>query len=146
MSLENEIRSLGAKSDGYRNTAYTSGGDAAGKLNGGLKQLYKSVGDLRMGDGGGDVNVHASLQTPTAKAKSTNQLNKTPSMRAKLVDIDIGEKLRENAAKQRTPGGAAQAAAGSPLNAVRLRPIRQITRNAVVSVTTRSDRSREMPW
>ena len=71
--------------------------------------------------------------TQAAEAKSMNALNRAPFVRTQPLNFDIGEKLRENAARQRTAGGASGGVSPT-LNTVRLRPIRQITRNAVVNI------------
>ena len=120
MSLEHETKSLGAKSDtgfAHRSTPFAS---ARAR-----RQLHKSVGDLRADDD--DVMGASGGGMTSAKTKSVEQLHR---MRAKLVDIDIGEKLKATASRQKQ-----QPAQVEPLNAFRLRPIRQRTRTAVVQET-----------
>ena len=75
--------------------------------------------------------------TQAAEAKPMNALNRAPFVRTQPLNFDIGEKLRENAARQRTAGGASGGVSPT-LNTARLLPIREITRqrNAVVNILT----------
>ena len=101
MSLEHETKSLGANSDtgfAHRSTPFAS---ARAR-----RQLHKSVGDLRDDDVTGVSGGR--------KTKSVEQLHR---MLAKLVDIDIGEKLKATASrqKQQQPTGASRAAQRLPV-------------------------------
>ena len=118
LSLEHETKSLGAKSDtgfAHRSTPFASAGAR--------RQLHKSVGDLRADDD--DVMGASGGGMTSAKTKSVEQLHR---MRAKLVDIDIGEKLKATASRHKQQEQTEVVA----LNSFRLRPIRQRTRTAVV--------------
>ena len=91
MSLKHETKSLGANSDtgfAHRSTPFAS---ARAR-----RQLHKSVGDLRADDD--DVMGASGGGMTSAKTKSVEQLHR---MLAKLVDIDIGEKLKATASRQK---------------------------------------------
>ena len=99
MSLKHETKSLGANSDtgfAHRSTPFAS---ARAR-----RQLHKSVGDLRDDDVTGVSGGR--------KTKSVEQLHR---MLAKLVDIDIGEKLKATVFQTEAATDASRAAQRLPV-------------------------------
>ena len=167
VSLENETRSIGtseALNNSYGGGGIMSPTSELDHKTSQLqrnRQLHQSVGDLRSGVVTQTVrkprsnSTHRPENLSAPKAKSLDYLNKVNggSGKTKVVDIDIGEK---SSASSSSHGAVTRTQSHGELNtagkedaakkgnggtslicSARLRPIRQKTRNAIVSKTPR---------